>query len=124
MSDPEVAFSGEIGRRALQRRLTALVDAARLNRHGSRRWTRYVIPAVPDYSIPESGGEQTLSTRACAVLRRLQIPMSERPVVNYRSDYLREYIPGETTWLSEPERIYLRRLGTVIDKVQPAGTYA
>lgn len=58
------------------------------------------------------------------MLRRLEVPVSERPIARYRSDYLSAYVPGETKWFTEDERQHLHRLGTVIESVQPAGTYA
>ena len=124
VSDLEAAFGGRIGRRALQRRLTALVDTARLSRRGSRRWTRYSIPVGPEPTSADADAEGSLSAKSRAVPRQLERPLADRSVANYRSDYLRDYAPGETAWLSEIERARLRSLGTVIDTVQPAGTYA
>jgi len=124
VSDLEAAFGDRIGRRALQRRLAALVGSARLNRRGSRRWTRYAVPAEPEPTVAEGEAERSLSARSRAVLCQLERPLSERPVARYRSDYLSDYSPGETAWLSETERMHLRQLGTVVDAVQPAGTYA
>ena len=124
VSDLEVVFGDRIGRRTLQRRLTALVESARLVRLGSRRWTRYAVPVGPERAVEDTDAEQSLSTRSRAVLARLERPLSERPAVRYRSEYLSDYSPGDTAWLSEAERTHLRRLGTVMDTVQPAGTYA
>lgn len=124
VSELEVVFSGRFGRRALQRRLASLVEAARLSRSGDRRWSRYSIPRRSGRSDFEQPFEQSLSAGSRALLRRLERPLSERSVTNYRSDYLHDYVPGETAWLSAPEREHLRRLGTVIETVQPAGTYA
>ena len=126
VSDLEAAFGGRIGRRALQRRLATLVESARLDRLGSRRWTRYAVPVEADRTATsgDSDVERSLSTRSLAVLRQLERPFSERPVARYRSDYLSGYSPGDSAWLSEAERMHLRRLGTVVDTFQPAGTYA
>jgi len=52
------------------------------------------------------------------------VPVSKRTIARYRSDYLSAYVPGETKWFTEDERQYLHRLGTVIESVQLAGTYA
>ena len=124
LSDLETAFDGRIGRRALQRRLASLVGAARLSRRGSRRWTRYTVPTGAGNGEAATDIERSLSTRSHAVLRQLDRPLSERPAARYRSDYLRGYVPNESAWLSDAERARLRRLGTVVETVQPAGTYA
>jgi len=108
----------------LQRRLTALVDNARLSRRGSRRWTRYFIPAEAGSTSVHADAEDSLSSESRAALRQLERPLAKRPIAIYRSDYLREYVPGETAWLTETEQTHLRRIGTVIDRFQPAGTYA
>ena len=122
LSDLEIELGDRISRRALQRRLASLVDSARLHRRGSRRWARYSVPN--DFVSALSGEEQSLSTGSRAMLRRLEVPASERTIARYRSDYLSAYVPGETKWFTEDERRYLHRLGTVIESVQPAGTYA
>jgi len=84
VSDLEVAFRGRMGRRTLQRRLTALVDTARLSRRGSRRWTRYSIPAGPGRTPAGADAGVSLSVKSRAVLRQLDRPFAERPVASQR----------------------------------------
>lgn len=124
ISELEASFVGRIDRRALQRRVAALVDAARLNRHGSRRWTRYSLPRASGEQGVVSDIERVLSDQSRKVLRLLEQPLSERAVASYRSNYLRECLPGESAWLSATERAHLRQLGAVNRTAQPAGNYA
>ena len=122
VSELEAVIGDRLNRRALQRKLAKLVDSAQLHRSGSRRWARYAIQKEPEYA--SSSDQQSLSIASQSILLRLERPASERAIARYRSRYLDEYIPNETTWLSETERNYLHRIGTVIETVQPAGTYA
>lgn len=124
VADLEAVFHGRINRRALQRRLASLVQSEQLSQTGSRRWTRYVVTSRTAHLPSETDTQLSFSVESDNLLRQLEKPLTERPETRYRSEYLRSYIPGNTMWLSNSERKHLLKLGTVIETVEPAGTYA
>lgn len=124
ISDLEAAFHDRISRRALQRQLASLVKSEQLSQSGSRRWTRYIATIGSEHAPSDTDRQPSFSVESNGLLQRLEKPLIERPDARYRSAYLRSYIPGKTMWLSNSECKHLQELGTVIETVEPAGTYA
>ncbi len=124
VADLESAFHGRISRRALQRRLASLVQSEQLSQSGSRRWTRYVVTGESGNAPNHADEQLSFSVESNSLLQQLEKPLTERPETRYRSAYLRSYVPGKTMWLSNLERKHLLEQGTVIETVEPAGTYA
>lgn len=124
ISDLESAFHDRISRRALQRRLASLVQSETLIQSGSRRWTRYVVANGSEHAKNDTDCQPSFSVESNGLLQRLEKPVTGRQDTRYRSAYLRSYLPGKTTWLSNSECKHLQKLGTVIETIEPAGTYA
>ena len=131
LSDIETALGGHVGRRSIQYHLGALVRADRIERRGDRRWTLYFprnartapvgsadAPAAPSpVDIP-------LTPAARRTLAYLERPSAVREPAFHRAAFRAGYRPNVDGWLSEVERERLHRLGDVVGRPEPAGTYA
>ena len=125
MSSILTAIDGAVGDRTVRRRVAALVASGRLHREGERRWARYRVPTEPATVDPgEDAGDVRLSSASGELLDRVSRALVDRPEARFRAEYLEGYEPGRSVWLTAAERAHLRRLGTVADTPEPAGTYA
>jgi Fic family protein len=110
----------KLTRRTLQRRLAYLVEANLLHMTGSRKGTRYHAQAVAEPI-------QTYQSSIAAdndIKRYLQQSLSARKLVGYQREFLDQYRPNETAYLSDTVRKYLRQIGAPFSMQRPAGTYA
>lgn len=123
----------KIPERTLGYRLAALVAKERVRTEGVKKWTRY-FPGVgkgasgavekqsegeaPDADYPD------LSSGAVEVRKSVRRPENQRAPVGYRAEFLRNYEPGKTWYLSDSQRAALREIGRTSDGARPAGTYA
>ena len=122
-----------ISRRTLQRRLAALVSEGRLVRTGGGPGTRYLVPdvqATPPGQSADVGAPASvdyhlpLSSEGASISRAVRAPIQKRTPVGYRREFLDDYRPGETWYLSAELRGRLLALGDSPDRERPAGTYA
>lgn len=88
------------------RAIKRLVDAGRLEVSGRGRATQYTIAG------------------SAVIIAHLQTPYNQRPPVPYKPEFLDAYIPGNTFYLSEADRLHLRKAGSPTGDQLPAGTYA
>ncbi|MCA1602050.1 MAG: Fic family protein [Acidobacteria bacterium] len=116
-------LGGEISRRSLQRRLSELADAQRLIKEGGGRSTRYRLPKA----IGEAGAKEDyvrLSPSGEDVRQLVRRSQTERTPVGYNREFLDQYRPNESSYLTPETIAYLTRIGTTADAERPAGTYA
>lgn len=120
-------------RRTLQYRLKYLVDHHRLIMEGDGRWARYRLPQLQAVAGTAAGradrraeGEAflPLSKPGAEIQAYVRKPPEARKPVGYNRDFLDEYRPNETFYLTPAERAHLREVGTPTIAAQPAGTYA
>ena len=113
-------LKGEVSRRTLQRRLSALVQAGRLISEGAGPSTLYLLPKRADLEeryIP-------LSPSGAEVRQLVRRPQSERTPVSYNREFLDQYRPNESRYLTADTIAHLARIGATADLERPAGTYA
>jgi Fic family protein len=114
-------LDSKISRRSLQRRLSKLVNAGTLITEGGGRSTRYVLPKT------SGSDEETyvrVSPSGAEVRQLVQRPQSERTPIGYKREFLDQYRPNETRYLTADTIAYLARIGATPDLERPAGTYA
>lgn len=116
-------LSGEISRRSLQRRLADLVEAGRLVAEGKGRATRYRVSTVRGEAHAEED-YVPLSPSGADVRQLVRRPQTERTPVGYRREFLEQYSPNESHYLTPETVTQLRRIGRTPDEERPAGTYA
>ena len=114
-----------------------LVKSGRLILEGRGRGSRYRVPR-PVSLVPETvqlalGGTTAemhlevgipVSPEGEPIKRAVRAPIQHRWPVGYERAFLDRYRANETFYLSPEVRRRLRELGTCVDEVQPAGTYA
>ena len=123
-------------RRTLQRRLSELTRAGRLDAEGQGRARRYRVAAERPVRVaraeaaPDADGTpatQTyvpLSSGGDGVRALVQRPIAARTPVGYNRAFLDGYTPNVTAYLQEPVRQRLHELGRSPGGERPAGTYA
>lgn len=120
-------------RRTLQRHLTRLVAAHRLEREGRGPATRYRMPEIigtgvlraPPASITARGEVYVpLGPEARSLRHAVRAPLQQRRPVGYQRSFLDAYQPNVTAYLPDETRAHLRHVGRSTDEVRPAGTYA
>ena len=113
-------LKGEVSRRTLQRRLSALVQSGRLITEGGGPSTVYLLPTRGDLEeryIP-------LSPSGAEVRQLVRRPQSERTPVSYSREFIDQYRPNESRYLTADTIAHLARVGATPDLERPAGTYA
>ena len=110
----------KVSRRTLQRRLSVLVETGRLTSAGAGRSTRYLL-RKPD-GLEE--GYIRMSPSGAEVRRLVRRSQSERTPVSYNHEFLDQYKPNESRYLTADTTAYLARIGATADAERPAGTYA
>jgi Fic family protein len=134
MGDLVGAGAPETKRRAMQRRLRKLISLERVKSSGLNKSTRYFLasqrgPATlihaEEANLEAEGGLFVpLSKEGLSLQSAIRRPLQERPTVGYRREFLSDYEPNRTFYLSHREREHLKTVGTVQTEIQPAGTYA
>lgn len=113
----------EVSRRSLQRRLSELVAAGRVISEGRGPSTCYLLPTIG----AEAGVEDDhvrLSPSGADVRRLVRRSLAERTPVGYNREFLDQYRPNESSYLTPETIASLTRIGTTANAERPAGTYA
>ncbi len=110
-----------LSRRALQRRLLELQNLGLIRVEGKTKGTKYFLSSKPS---PEAQDLIPLSTTGKRVLEKVNQPLQKRIPVGYNRDFLDQYEPNVTYYLSLKEREKLASVGKTAMQNQPAGTYA
>lgn len=108
-----------IPRRTLQRHLSRLVAAGRVEATGEASSRRYLSKAAPI-----AAGAGWRSDAAREVEARVRRPLSERAPVGYDRTLLERYTPNRSWYLPQVTRDRLHAVGRSPDGERPAGTYA
>jgi hypothetical protein len=109
-------------RRTLQHRLASLAKQGYLEAIGSRKKRLYRLPSKELIPIKRKG-EIPLSATAISIQYEVCRPIQERRHVGYNREFLDQYRPNQTFYLSEIDRLKLFEMGKT-DGHRPAGTYA
>lgn len=103
----------------LRRRLHYLIEQGQVNKEGKARSVRYFITSMRQVraAIP-------LSQEGIAIRKKISRPIQLRRPVGYNREFLDDYLPNETFYLSEAIRHRLKELGRFPFEQKTAGTYA
>lgn len=121
-------LSISISRRNVQHRLVFLVKNGLLHAEGNARARLYTLPSkegkeAQSYFEAYNAHAISLSSEAKDIQRQVIRPIQARTPVGYNIQFLDEYRPNVTYYLSESIRQRLLGMGKT-DGEQPAGTYA
>jgi len=134
-------LSPPVPKRSLQRYLAFLTKNSLLNVEGKARSRRYFLPSPV---LPSSEVNKTtslilsqnplfaekvenlipLSSTALSIQADVSQPIQARRPIGYNREFLDQYRPNETYYLSENLRSHLFEIGKFLDNERPAGTYA
>lgn len=125
-----------LSRRTLQRRLALLVEQGRIQKLGEARSVRYVRspPAVQGVLAAHEETGDTMraigevyvptSPEGTKIKAYVRQPRALRPPVGYKLEFLEQYHPNHTSYLSPDLRDQLHELGRSPADQTPAGTFA
>lgn len=120
----------DIARRTAQRLIAKLIESGQISAQGEGRARRYfgtVIQAETrtlDTDTDSFPSFIPLSADSQDILTYINQPPEARKPVGYQRDFLDTYQPNVTSYLPEPLRRQLHRMGKTTDAVEPAGTYS
>lgn len=124
----------ELEKRTLQRRLALLVEQKRLIAEGEGKGRRYRANVAITGAGNATAGNVTaggrgevyvpLSPEGKEIRQAVRAPVQNRQPVGYRRDFLDDYQPNVTYYLSAETRRRLLEIGRPPDGERPAGTYA
>ena len=120
------ALKTPIHLRTLQRRLSSLVAKGKIETKGNTKSKKY-YPAQEDASMqnrPSKGSFLTLSKASQDLLKKVSLPKNLKQEVSYCLNFIQNYQPNSTFYLSEDLRQKLRALGNTQQDSFPAGTFA
>ncbi len=124
-----------VPRRTLQYRLARLVEDNKLLAVGKARARRYQLPSdrvvgmtsvASPLGMPAVPAEVNvpITPQGEALKQAVRQPIQNRQPVGYHRDFLAEYRPNETFYLSRELRQKLAAMGQSPEQQRPAGTYA
>ena len=128
-SENGLALSALVGefpdtsRRTLQRHLKNLVDQQQIEASGKGRARIYRGISKATASTSDNTIDAMFSADSAEILRYINQPITERTPVGYQFEFLEEYQPNKTHYLSKPLRKRLWEMGKTDPKDAPAGTY-
>ena len=123
-----LATHPDVSRRTAQRWIARLMSDGRVAALGKGRARRY-LPTDAMVSAPSPGEEDAfpdhipLSADSREILAYVNRPLEARKPVAYQREFLDDYQPNRTWYLSEPLRRQLRKMGDTGQAGLPAGTY-
>ena len=115
--------------RMLQRRLNLLADQGRIVARGTGKGTRYfpLIPPTEKEIVSSDSRTESdrieLSRKGEGIRKSVCRPLSNRVPVGYQADFIGDYQPNETAYLSPELRQQLADMGQAGQAELPAGTY-
>lgn len=126
------AIKPHLPHRTLQYRLRHLVSENRVTIEGERRWAKYRVPsgqkqlsvASEETAEKEAEASLPLSSSSNEIRQYLRQPLTARKPVGYRREFLDQYRPNDTFYLSAKEQARLGELGKSNLTTEAAGTYA
>ncbi len=113
-------------RKAMARRLKALVQDAKLVVTGKGRGTRYKLAETVGAEEEELDDDSiiSLSKAGKSILDAVRQPIQKRTPVAYNRSFLEQYEPNKTHYLPLKVRRHLAEIGQTDLPNEPAGTYA
>ncbi len=120
-------LSFTINNRTLQRRLSALAEEKKIVKTGDRKAARYYPAKISQQEIKgqrvQKEGE-IFTPESKSVLKFLKSSLHAREKVSYTREFIEDYVPNETSYVSKNQREALLKEGKRFDEALAAGTYA
>jgi len=119
-----------IARRTAQRLIANLIESELVYAQGEGRARRYFAAATKATDDELTGSDDIfpdfipVSADSQDILTYIEQPLVARKPVGYQKDFLDNYRPNETGYLSDSLRRQLHRMGKTTEIDEPAGTYS
>jgi hypothetical protein len=110
--------------RTLQRRLARLLARGEIRAQGRGPAAVYQPAGTYQRELPEPDGYPPLTAEASRLRTLVRRPPAERAPIGYDRDWLFDYQPGKTWYLTAAQRARLLEIGRTPDADRPAGTFA
>jgi Fic family protein len=127
LAEIQQQINSEIGRRTLLRRLAEMENLGEIMIIGSGRATRYLLSekAIAGMNKPVNKASGIpLSKESETILSLVSQPEQRRNPVTYHREFLENYDPNQTNYLTADDKEKLAERGKAINADYPAGTYA
>ncbi len=125
-----LSSSDESDRKTIQRALKSLVSEGLLKAEGAARARVYLATTRDEKILSQASATASSkidfirSKEGHALWQYISQPFRSRPPIGYNQNFLRSYVPNQSFYLSAQDRAELWKIGTVEQKIRPAGTYA
>lgn len=116
----------EIESYTLQRRLAKLKKQGTIRMEGVKRAAVYYLSADTP-NLPQTTQDRPsipLHDESRYLLTRINAPLSSRRPVVYHPEFLQDYTPNQSSYLSAGDKEQLASIGQTPRPYEPAGTYA
>lgn len=126
LEEVELGLNPQISRRTLQRWVSSLVQSNVLIAIGNARARRYKLSHSSQKQVTHPREEILfpISKSATKILKNVTRPLQARNPITYNREFLENYRPNVTYYLSEIDRKQLLEMGRTEEGTYPAGTYA
>ncbi|CAH2709902.1 Fido domain-containing protein [Xanthomonas campestris pv. nigromaculans] len=117
----------QVARRTLQRQMADLANKGRLIVEGNARARKYRTIAqrgLEQLPTAQADTEIAITAEAAQVRNLIRRALPRRTPVGYQRQFLENYQPNQTAYLSSSLRAHLHQLGRSPVEGRPAGTYA
>lgn len=108
--------------RTLQRRIERLVVEGKILPEGESKSTVYRLPSENDGTLQLE--ERSLSAQGTRLKNLVIRPIADREPVGYDREWLFNYKPGKSWYLTKAQRTHLREVGETANDDRPAATFA
>ena len=128
LSQLEAEFPN-LSRRTIQRIIKQLVENGNIKKVGQGRSTAYKVTQIQTASEPTAEYNNNysnyipLTPQSREIIKYLNLPQQARSPVGYQIEFLYDYIPNKTYYLTKATREQLKRIGSTNEHQQPAGTF-
>jgi len=112
-----VSAVGELPDRTLRNWLRELVEDGSIESKGERKGRRYhlrehpLVAAHRGLEAQRPTGQSIFSPQSQTLIRRVEAPLYDRRPATYREDWLRSYVPNESTYLTPKQCHELAAMG-------------
>jgi Fic family protein len=126
-----VSAVGKVPGRTLRNWLRELVEGGSVESRGERKGRRYLlrkralVPGTAQLALEGRAPavQSIFSAHSQMLIRRVEAPLYDRPPATYREDWLRRYVPNESTYLTGKQCRELAELGKRDPIYGRAGTF-
>jgi len=120
--------SKNVSNRTLRRRLQRLIELGLVESQGKNKGLRYFPVRMAEnqqVNIPDSHDSDFIFTAANQIIiEQIRQPLIKRALCSYNADWLEDYQPNQTYYLSGEQLQLLHQHGKPLMANLPAGTYA